>query len=96
MGSISGDELYNKFGLKRDETITYTAHFEDDFEADIKVVICDGEDTPYIDAILFDDSGCELITCEPMVGPLEGEYSFYLDVSRDEPDIYYVVIEAAE
>lgn len=57
--SLTGDEIYDKYGYKRDETITETVKFNDGAEMDIKLVICDGKDTPYTEAVLFDKNGVE-------------------------------------
>lgn len=60
---LTGDEIYQKYGLKRDEVITRTAIFPDGVEADINLVICDGEDKPYTEGILF-DHGAEVTNTE--------------------------------
>lgn len=57
--NLTGDEIYQKYGYKRDETITRTAVFENNIEVDIKLVICDGENKPYTEGVLF-DHGSEL------------------------------------
>lgn len=55
------------------ETIeTYTAKFDNGFEADIKV--CNG-DTPYIDPVLFNEFGSEVCVLE-VADELLGEYLF--------------------
>lgn len=51
--SMTGDEIYDKYGFKRDETIISTAVFPDGMQADIKIVICDGENKPYTEAVLL-------------------------------------------
>ena len=60
--SLTYDEIYDKYGLKRDETITHTAKFPDGIEADIKLVICE-HDTPYTEGVLF-QNGSELTHTE--------------------------------
>ncbi len=57
--TLTGDEIYAKYGYKRDETITETVKFNDNTEMDIKLVICDGKDKPYTEAVLFDENGTE-------------------------------------
>ena len=47
--SLTGSEIYQKYGYKRDEVITHTAKFPDGIEIDIKLVICE-DDTPYTEA----------------------------------------------
>ena len=37
--NLIGDEIYQKYGYKRDETITHTAKFPNGIEADIKLGI---------------------------------------------------------
>ena len=44
--NLTGEEIYQKYGYKRDETITHTAKFPNGIEADIKLVICEDE-PPY-------------------------------------------------
>lgn len=72
---MTGGEIYDKYGLKRDETITNTLHFEDGSEIDVKVVICDEDKMPYIDIALFDKNGCER-ACDVGEDSIEGEFSF--------------------
>lgn len=72
--SRTGRQLYDEFGLKRDETIIHTAKFRNGYEADIKIVICE-EDPPYIDAVLFDPQGNE-ICCDCSGEDYDGEYCF--------------------
>lgn len=62
---MTGDEIYDKYGMKRDETIIHTAKFDDGYFMDIKLVVCDGEDTPYTEAVLFNKNGYEVGHTEP-------------------------------
>lgn len=50
---ISIEDAGSKYGLKRNETVTYTAAFGDGIEMDVKLVICDEDTTPYLDVVLF-------------------------------------------
>lgn len=77
--NLSGKQIYNKYGLKRDDTITYTSRLENGYEADIKVVICEEEEKPYIDAVLFDKNGCEVACTCPDDDKYDGEYRFECD-----------------
>ena len=61
--SMPGEDIYQKYGYKRDETITHTAKFPDGVEADVKLVICE-EDTPYTEGVLF-QNGFEVAHTEP-------------------------------
>lgn len=80
--SMTGDEIYEKYGLKRDETIVYTAVFPDGMQADVKIVICDEE--PYTEAVLFDKNGFQKAYTDP-----EDEYTGDWELEYD--DVNYVV-----
>lgn len=79
---MTGDEIYEKYGLKRDETIVNTAVFPDGMQADIKLVICDEE--PYTEAVLFDKNGFQKAYTDP-----EDEYTGDWELEYD--DVNYVV-----
>lgn len=80
--SMTGDEIYERYGLKRDETIVNTAVFSDGMQADIKLVICDEE--PYTEAVLFDKNGFQKAYTDP-----EDEYTGDWELEYD--DVNYVV-----
>lgn len=82
--SMTGDEIYEKYGLKRDETIVYTAVFPDGMQTDIKLVICDGENNPYTEAVLFNKNGFQKAYTDP-----EDEYTGDWELEYD--DVNYVV-----
>ena len=86
--NMTGDEIYQKYGYKRDETITHTAKFPNGIEADIKLVICE-EGTPYTEGVLF-HNGCELICTEPNC-TYDGEWDFEYDGTE-----YTVLVEKIE
>lgn len=71
--SLTENEIYQKYGYKRDETITHTAKFQDGIEVDIKLVICE-DGTPYTEGILF-CNGYEAMSTEPM-DTYDGEWKF--------------------
>ena len=71
--NLTEDEIYQKYGYKRDETITHTAKFPNGIEADIKLVICEDE-SPYTEGVLF-HNGFELTCTEPYC-TYEGEWNF--------------------
>lgn len=52
---LTGAEIYAKYGLKRDETITETVKFQGiDCEMDIKLVVpLEDNETPWTEAVLF-------------------------------------------
>lgn len=80
--SMTGDEIYEKHGLKRDETIVHTAVFSDGMQADIKLVICDEE--PYTEAVLFDKNGFQKAYTDP-------KYEYTGDWELEYDDVNYVV-----
>lgn len=71
--NLTNDEIYQKYGYKRDETITHTAKFPNGIEANIKLVICE-EETPYTEGVLF-HNGFELTCTEPDC-TYDGEWNF--------------------
>lgn len=71
--NMPGEEIYQKYGYKRDETITYTAKFSNGIEADIRLVICE-EEKPYTEGVLF-HNGFEL-TCTEPDDTYDGEWYF--------------------
>ena len=71
--NLTGDEIYQKYGYKRDETIVHTAKFPNGIEADIKLVICE-EDSPYTEGVLF-YNGFELTHTDPDC-TYDGEWNF--------------------
>lgn len=74
---LTGDEIYQKYGLKRDETITDTARFPNGIEVDIKVVVCDGDATPYTEGVMF-CNGSEVSYIDGVNG-YDGEWWFKYD-----------------
>ena len=80
--SMAGDEIYEKHGLKRDETIVHTVVFSDGMQADIKLVICDED--PYTEAVLFDKNGFQKAYSDP-------KYEYTGDWELEYDDVNYVV-----
>ena len=74
--NLSGDEIYQKYGYKRDETIIHTAKFSNGIEADIKLVISE-EESPYTEGVLLHD-GYELTRTDPD-DAYDGEWDFEFD-----------------
>ena len=93
--TMTGDKIYDKYGYKRDEVISYTAKFDDDdgisIEADIKLVICDGCETPYTEGVLF-ENGHECTHTE-VDETYEGEWIFEY---KDTQYIVNVTVEQDE
>lgn len=84
--NLTGSEIYQKYGYKRDETITHTAKFPDGIEIDIKLVICE-DDTPYTEGVLF-QNGCEQTGTEPGYA-YDGKWTFHFKETE-----YIVIVEA--
>lgn len=63
--NITGEEAYNKYGLKEDEIIFESATFETGYEVDIKLVIPDSESYTWTEAILFDIDNNQVVFTEP-------------------------------
>lgn len=73
-------------GMPEDETVTYTVHFQDGVEMDIRV--CGGDHEPArTEAVLYDPSGREITYSDPC-DRLEGNWE--LEAENDE--IYHAVI----
>jgi hypothetical protein len=69
-------------------TLTYTAHFANGYEADIKVV--QDADSPYLDPVLFDNQGHELACLQDDSYRIDGIYHFEVG-----EDIYLVEVSVA-
>lgn len=90
---MTAEELFDKYNLYFGDSVVYSAKFEDEFEAEIRIVIC-YEDSPYIEPVLYDDSGSELIIFnKTQDGPLKSEYHFEVLVNGYDNDHYYLIIE---
>lgn len=74
--SHTPDEVYDKYGLKEDEAITYTATFDDGYEMDIKAVV--GYDNNYCEAVLF-RNGVEVNCIAGDDDDLRGSWSLHDD-----------------
>ena len=85
--NLSGNEIYQKYGYKRDETIIHTAKFSNGIEVDIKLVICE-EESPYTEGVLF-HNGHELTCTEPK-DTYDGEWDFEVN------GVKYIVLVKAE
>lgn len=56
---MDADEIYDAYGIKRDEKLSYSAAFTNGYKMDINVVFCD-DSSPYVDLVLYDKDGHEL------------------------------------
>lgn len=70
---LTGPEIYQKYGYKRDETITHTAQFPNGIDIDIQLVICE-DDKPYTQGVMF-HNGNE-VTCTDCEETYDGEWLF--------------------
>ena len=82
---LTGDEIREKYGYKRDDAIVHTVKFPDEIEIDIKLVICE-HDTPYTEGVLF-QNGCEQTGTGPM-DTYEGKWRFHFKNTE-----YIVMVE---
>ncbi len=72
---MTGDETYDKYGMKRDEIITHTAKFDDGIEVDIKLVVAENDSYNWCEAVIFKNGseiGCSDVS-EELFGPWELE-----------------------
>ncbi len=83
--SMTGEEIYNKYGLKENETIVRTCDFGDGVEVDIKLVVCDENSRPYTEGVAF-KNGFQFSYTEPE-DEFAGEWCF----EDEEHDVEYVV-----
>lgn len=74
---MTGQEIYDVYGLKRDETFTYGVKFDNGICADIRVIICDEGDEPYAEGVMF-DNGSEVF-CTECEDTIEGIWEFRYD-----------------
>ena len=87
---MTGNEIYQKYGFKRNENLCVpTGIFSNGYQIDISIVICEGEETPYIDTVLFDENNCE-INCEVAESSIDDEYHL-----SDDEDDYYLTVKSA-
>lgn len=56
---MNAAEIYDAYGIKRDEKLSYSAAFNNGYKMDINVVFCD-DSSPYVDLVLYDKDGHEL------------------------------------
>ena len=56
---MDADEIYDAYGIKRDEKLSYTVAFNSGYQMDINVIFCD-DSYPYVDLVLYDKDGHEL------------------------------------
>lgn len=85
--SMTGKELYDKYGIKRNETITETVCLPEDYEMDIKCCMPESEDEmPWTEAILF-QNGSE-IACSDVENHFEGSW----ELEDDEDNVKFTVI----
>lgn len=84
--NLTGSEIYQKYGYKRDETIIHTAKFSNEIEVDIKLVISD--EYSYTEGILF-HNGSEVVSTEPN-DTYDGEWNFIYN------EIEYTVLVMVE
>lgn len=83
---MTGKQIYDKYGYKRDETFIHTAKFENGFEVDIKLVICDEDEYPYVEAVLF-ENGHERACSDGTGDSMLGEWNLSYNGTEYEVDV---------
>lgn len=85
---MNGKEIYDTYGLKRDEIITETISLPNNYEIDIKCIIPDSEETkPWTEAVLF-HHGQEVNYTEPN-DEFDGEWTL-----SDDNHTFTIIISA--
>lgn len=75
---LTGYQIYEKYGFKRDETITHSVKFKDGTEAVIRLIICDNEDKPFTECVLYNKDGFAIAYSDPS-DMYEGEWDMITD-----------------
>lgn len=75
---------YPKDGIIDSLSVT----FDNGYQADIKLCNSDEESSPWVDAVLFDENGCELAVIEPQ-DSMTGEFVF-----EYEDEFYRVIVDS--
>lgn len=86
---LTGYQIYEKYGFKRDETIVHSVKFRDGTEAVVRLVICDNEDKPFTECVLYDKYGFVIAYSDPE-DIYEGEWDMVTD--EGEYKIYVVAV----
>ena len=81
--TLTGEEIYNKYGFKRYEVISNSVTFLNGYKMEINLYLGEIRDKPYTEAILFDKEGKELVYSE-----MEDEYfiEYFIDWIFDNID----------
>lgn len=86
---LTSVQAYEKYGLMRDETITHSVKFKDGTEAVIRLIICDNEDKPFTECVLYNKDGFAIAYSDPS-DMYEGEWDMITD--EGEYKIYVVAV----
>lgn len=89
MLTMTGSEIYNKYGLKRDEKLYYPVFYKNEYEMDIELIIGDENDTPYMQTVLIDNSNRIIAFSEP-------EFEFKRQWHLEDKGIIYTIIVDVE
>lgn len=88
--TMNGAAIYQEYQYEQGHTLTFCAKFGHGIEAEVHLVVCGEDETPYADAVLF-DHGQEVACTEPYFDDILGTYSF-----RYQGDIYSVSVQMSE
>lgn len=87
--NITGEEAYNKYGLKEDEVIFESYVFETGYEVEIKLVIPSWESYTWTEAILYDKNNNQVVCTEPS----DLFFGEWILVDEKNNDTYTVIVK---
>ena len=87
---MNGAAIYLECQYKQGLTLTFHADFGYGIEAEVHLVVCAIDETPYTEAVLF-DHGQEVACTEPCFDNITGTYGF-----EYRGDIYSVNVQVSE
>ena len=88
--TMNGAAIYLECQYKQGHTLTFHADFGYGIEAEVHLVVCAIDETPYTEAVLF-DHGQEVACTEPCFDNITGTYGF-----EYRGDIYSVNVQVSE
>lgn len=78
MMTMNGAAIQETYGYEKGTVLTYHttySHFSCGMEAEVHLVVCEENETPYVEAVLF-DHGQEVLCTEPCFDSVLGTYYF--------------------
>ena len=89
MMSMTGYEIYKKYGFDKGEIVAKTAIFADGFKATIKLIVYSTDETPYLASLLFDKDDTLIVLSAPE--DVNDGFRFDGDWELEYDDINYIV-----